>query len=157
MQPALKQYVVAPLLMYLGMCPPARRMRALAIGLLVAIVTIGPFLIWNPAETIDGMFFQVRALSRPRLTAVSIPGLFANLGLVSPPMWASMAVQMVVGAAAFSCLRHRGAGGVLLASAVSLLATFLIGWQAFVNYYYYIGALLVIAAVLLAAPRTTPV
>jgi hypothetical protein len=156
LQPALKQYLVAPVLLYLAMCPPGRRLRTFAIALLVAAVSIGPFLLWNATATIDGMVFQIRALSRPRLTAMSIPGLLATLGTGYPPMWASMAAQMLVGAIAYTRIHDRGAGGLLLGSAVALLATFLIGWQAFVNYYYYIGATLVLASVLLAAPRTTP-
>jgi hypothetical protein len=38
----------------------------------------------------------------------------------------------------------------MLASALSLYATFLVGWQAFVNYYYFVGALLILAAMLRA-------
>jgi hypothetical protein len=40
----------------------------------------------------------------------------------------------------------------MLASALSLYATFLVGWQAFVNYYYFVGGLLVLAAILRANP-----
>jgi hypothetical protein len=41
--------------------------------------------------------------------------------------------------------------GLLLASALSLYATFLVGWQAFVNYYYFVGALLLLAAMVRAS------
>jgi hypothetical protein len=157
LQPALKQYLVAPVLLFIAMVRPDRRLRTVAIGALVAAATIGPFLLWNSLATINGMAFQIRALSRPRLTAVSIPGLLATLGWGYPPMWASMAAQTIVGGIAYLRVRDQGAGGLLLGSALALLATFLIGWQAFINYYYYIGATLIIAAVLLAAPRPTPV
>jgi hypothetical protein len=155
LQPAVKQYVVAPVMLYVAMCAPGRRVRTIAIGALVAVITIAPFLLWNAAATINGMLFQVRALSRPRLTAISIPGLLVGSGMAYPPMWLSTVVQLAAGGLAYVRVREHGAGGLLLGSAIALLATFVVGWQAFINYYYYIGALLAIASVLLAAPRTT--
>jgi hypothetical protein len=50
--PALKQYVAAPVLMFLAMRP---RPRAVAAGVLVAAATVVPFLVWNPRPTIAGM------------------------------------------------------------------------------------------------------
>jgi len=47
-------------------------------------------------------------------------------------------------------LRGTGLGGLLLASALSLLASFLLGTQAFANYYVLAAALLLCAALALA-------
>ena len=47
-------------------------------------------------------------------------------------------------------LKDHGLSGLMLASALSLYATFLVGWQAFVNYYYFVGALLILAALIRA-------
>jgi hypothetical protein len=69
-----------------------------------------------------------------------------------PGRWASVATQMIAGGIAWARLENDGLGGLVLASALSLYATFLVGWQAFVNYYYFIGGLLILAAML--SPRT---
>ena len=55
-----------------------------------------------------------------------------------------------MGVLAFARLRKSGLGGLLLGSAVALFATFLAGWQAFVNYYYFIGMLLLLSGMTLA-------
>ena len=59
-------------------------------------------------------------------------------------------VQLVVGGIAWWRLKDHGLSGLMLASALSLYATFLVGWQAFVNYYYFVGALLILAAIVRA-------
>jgi hypothetical protein len=56
----------------------------------------------------------------------------------------------VVTAAMFWWLRYSGLGGVLLASAVALFASFLVGTQAFANNYEFAAALLLFAALALA-------
>jgi hypothetical protein len=66
----------------------------------------------------------------------------------------SAAVQLIVGGIAWWRLKDRGLSGLMLASALSLYATFLVGWQAFVNYYYFVGALLILAAIVRANTET---
>jgi hypothetical protein len=65
-------------------------------------------------------------------------------------------VQLIVGAVAWCRLKQHRLSGLLLASALSLFATFLVGWQAFVNYYYFIGALLILAALVRASEDQLP-
>jgi hypothetical protein len=65
-------------------------------------------------------------------------------------------VQLIVGAVAWCRLKQHRLKGLLLASALSLFATFLVGWQAFVNYYYFIGALLILAALVRASEDQLP-
>lgn len=47
-------------------------------------------------------------------------------------------------------LRREGLGGLLLASGLALLTSFLLGTQAFVNYYAFAAALLLFAALTFA-------
>lgn len=149
--PALKQYVVAPVAIYLAMRPPRPRWRAVLIGVGVAAATVLPFAIWDWRATLDGVLYQVRTQRAPRLDADSLVAAVTVATGFAPSRLLSVTMQGVVGAIAYVKLRHRGAAGVLLASALSLLATFLAGWQASMNYYYFIGSLLVVAAMLMAA------
>jgi hypothetical protein len=153
--PALKQYVIAPLFMYLSRLRPHERVRALVTGGSVGALTIVPFLIWNWHATFSGITFQMEAPTGPRLGSTSLVALMAVASGVYPARWASVATQMIVGGIAWLRLRNDGLGGLVLASALSLYATFLVGWQAFVNYYYFIGGLLILAAMLSARAEAT--
>ena len=70
-----------------------------------------------------------------------------------PSRWVSVAVQLGVALLAYAKLRDAGLAGLLLASALALCATFLTGWQAFVNYYYVVGMMLLLVAMIFAAPN----
>jgi hypothetical protein len=118
-------------------------------------MTVVPFIVWNWHATVEGMVFQMRAPTVPRLTATSPVALMAYLTGTFPPVWTSVALQLIAGALTYARLRGSGLGGLLLGSAVALFATFLGGWQAFVNYYYFVGMLLLLSAMTLAAsPRS---
>jgi hypothetical protein len=151
--PSLKQYAIAPVLLWAA--GPGRKtpVRAWAVAALVAALTVVPFLIWNASATMSGMVFQMRAPVRPRVSSISIPGLLANYTSANIPIWTSAMTQFAIG----GLLAVGGAGstisGLFAGSAVALLATFLLGWQAFVNYYVWIGLLLVLAAVTDAPER----
>jgi hypothetical protein len=67
--------------------------------------------------------------------------------------WASVVAQFLVAGLAHARLRDRGLGGLLLASSLALDATFLTGWQAFMNYHYLVGEMLLLAAMVFAATR----
>ena len=155
--PALKQYVVAPVLLYLA---HARRVhvrpRAMVAGLSIGAATVLPFLFWNWRATLSGIVFQMSAPTVPRLRSTSLIALIAMTGSAYPGRWFSAVVQLIVGSIAWWRLKDHGLSGLLLASALSLFATFLVGWQAFVNYYYFIGALLILAALVRAAQGPGP-
>jgi len=142
LMPALKQYVVTPAVLYVLM---TRRWRAIAVGVGVLAATIAPFLIFDWRPTVDGMLMRGATAFRPDSDSIAA---FVNYltGLV-PPRWLAPAVQLAVGALAYFWLRRRGLAGLLLASALALFASFLLGPQAFVNYYYFVAALLVCSAV----------
>ena len=91
--------------------------------------------------------FQVGPSVTFRPDSLSVTALAANVWGFEPWHWLPEVTQLVVGAVAFARLRRHGLGGLLLASAIALFASFLVGTQAFLNYYYFVGALLVLAAV----------
>jgi hypothetical protein len=148
--PALKQYIVVPVAMYVAM-RPRPPIRALIVGASVAAMTVVPFIVWNWRATVEGIVFQMRAPTVPRLTATSPVAFMAYLTGTFPPVWTSVALQFIVGGLAYARLRRSRLAGLLLGSALALFATFLGGWQAFVNYYYFVGMLLLLSAMTLGA------
>ena len=151
--PALKQYVVAPTVLYLLRGRRSLRPRAVVAAGAIGAATVFPFLLWNWQATLSGIVFQMQAPTVPRLGSTSLVALLATTSSVYPGRWMSPAVQLIVGGLAWWRLKDRGLSGLMLASALSLYATFLVGWQAFVNYYYFVGALLILAAVVRASAR----
>lgn len=148
--PALKQYVIAPTVMYLIRGRHTVRLRAVVAAAAIGAATVLPFLIWNWHATLAGIVFQMQAPTVPRLGSTSLVALMATTSGVYPGRWMSAVVQLVVGGIAWWRLKDHGLSGLMLASALSLYATFLVGWQAFVNYYYFVGALLILAALVRA-------
>jgi hypothetical protein len=152
--PALKQYVVAPVLIYAAM--RRRRPWAVAIGAAVAAATIVPFVVWNARATIDGMSYLMRVPIGFRADSDSLSALAAQVFDIHSGRALGVAAQLVAGAAAWALLRRQALGGLLLASALSLLASFLLATQAFFNYYYFAGALLLCTSLVLARPEPRP-
>jgi hypothetical protein len=148
--PALKQYVVAPALMLVTDLVAHRRFRPLVIGAAMAAATVAPFLVWNPHATLSGIVFQVGPSIAFRPDSTSLTALANRLTGITPWHWMPEALQLAVGAVAYARLRAYGTGGLLLASALSLFASFLFGTQAFVNYYHFVGVLLLFSALLFA-------
>ena len=159
--PALKQYVAAPVLIFVALRP---RWRSIAAGALVAAATVVPFLIWNPRATITGVLAiptQMLAASAFRTDSTSLTAVLARASGVRAGPWLGAMAQLVAGGAAWAMLRgnsrrspsgtgDHAPGDLLLASALSLLASFLLGTQAFVNYYAFAAALLLCAALVYA-------
>jgi hypothetical protein len=134
----------------------SRKRRATMFGTLVAAATVAPFLIWGRTATLDGILFQVRPSIgfRPDSLSVSAALAWATGWIV--PWWTPLATQLVAGAVAFAWLRRCGLGGFLLASALALFASFLFGRQAFLNYYAFVSALLLLAALVFAGRSVEP-
>ena len=153
--PALKQYIVAPVVLFLAIIRP--RASVVATAMTVAAATVVPFLIWDWRSTIHGIAAQMVAPAQPRLDSTSLVALVALLTGVTVTRWLSVSVQFLVAGVAYARLRDHGLGGLLLASALALNATFLTGWQAFMNYYYLVGEMLLLAAMVLAAARPSEV
>jgi hypothetical protein len=147
--PSLKQYVVAPVLLLFAL-PPRPRPRAIAVAVALAAASAAPFLLWNRRATVDGILFALRAVDF-RDDSLSLTALLALATGWRAPRLIGPAAQLAVAAGAFALLRRRGLGGLLLASALALCASFLVGPQAFFNYYFFVEALLLWAALVLAA------
>ena len=64
-------------------------------------------------------------------------------------------MQFVVGALVGWRLRDAGVAGVFLGSAVALLATFLVGWQAYPHYYLVVTVLLTLGALAPSSDAST--
>ena len=146
-------YVVAPVLLFLAIKGP--RASAVAIAATLAAASVVPFLIWDWRPTVAGVVVQMVAPQEPRLDSVSLVALLGRLTGLYASRWVSVVVQLLVAGIAYAKLKHHGLAGLLLASALALSATFLTGWQAFTNYYYFVSAMLLLAAMLCAAPRST--
>ena len=149
--PALKQYTVAPVLLFLAISRP--RTSVVAVAVTVAAATVVPFLIWDWQSTIEGIVVQIVSPAQPRLDSTSLVALVGLSTGLYVTRWVSVVVQFLVAGMAYARLRDRGLGGLLLASSLALYATFLTGWQAFMNYYYLVGEMLLLAAIVLAAAR----
>lgn len=141
--PAIKQFVAAPVILYVAM---RGHVRTVGAGSAIAAATVAPFLFWNWRATIDGLLLLARAPMGLRTDADSLPALLAVLTGVEAPRLLAVVTQFVVAALVYPLLKDRGLAGLLLASAVSLLASFLMATQAFTNYYYVAGALLLFSA-----------
>lgn len=148
---ALKQYLLTPFVLFVTMRTITSRRTLVIAGALAGVAAV-PFLWWNAAATLSGMTTQMTALAEPRLDATSLVALFSVWGLGEASRWLSVATQVFVGVIAYRRARNAGVGGLLLATALSLLATFLAGWQAFPNYYLFISVILAVGSLFLRAP-----
>lgn len=148
--PALKQYVAAPALLYAAM---HRRPRALALGILGAAATVLPFVIWNREATLAGVLYLARAPIGFRIDSDSLSAMLAVTTGFEAPRWLGILAQFVVAGLAYRHLRHAGMAGLLLASSLALLASFLLATQAFFNYYYFARVPLLYASLVLSSRR----
>lgn len=150
---AAKQYSIILLPILLGF----RRIpaRASAIALAIAAAITLPFFVWSPPDFLeDVVLFQTR---QPfRMDALSIPALVARLtGLHAPGALAFAAAA----AATLYVLRRPGGGPSARLpgqAAVVSLAFFLFAKQAFCNYYYFVGMLLLAAVAMLSPVVSSP-
>jgi hypothetical protein len=145
--PAFKQYALPPVVLQAALSDRLPG-RAIAAGSALVAATIAPFLFWNAGATLHGTLFQMQAPVHPRLTSMSIPGLLYATGSPFPPIWLSAATELIACVAVALVARRRDLADLLIGTAVALLATFLVGWQAFVNYFYFVAALLALGAML---------
>jgi hypothetical protein len=139
--PTLKQYFLAPILLFVVQRP---RPRVLAAGMVAAALAVVPFLIWNWRATVDGQLEVTRAVLRE--DSISLTALLATVTGVRAGWWPGILAQLAVVAAAAPLLRRPTLAGLLTASALALFASFLCASQAFLNYYYTVFVLFLFAA-----------
>jgi hypothetical protein len=145
--PAFKQYALPPVVLQAALSDRVPR-RAIAAGAALVAVTMAPFLLWDAAATLHGTLFQMQAPVHPRLTSMSVPGLLFATGNPFPPIWLSAATELIACAVVVLVAKRRDLADLLIGTSVALLATFLLGWQAFLNYFYFVAGLLALGAML---------
>jgi hypothetical protein len=141
----LKQYVIPlglPFLFVVTRLASPRRVAAgVALGAAVALAPWVPFALWHPEPLYRyGLLFQVRATTFRADGLTLMAPLHALTGLTVGKGLAAL-VMLATGGALGWRLRPLGATAFLFVAPTALLAGFLVGSQAFCNYYYFIGAL----------------
>jgi hypothetical protein len=115
--------------------------RWLPLVSVVVLATWLPFLVWDaPSGLQNGLLFQFRTPFRPDGLTISA-ALFRCCGWAATK-WVAIAVGVATTAFTHLLLNGRSLGGYLYASVLTTLAVFLSGSQAFCNYYYFLGAML---------------
>lgn len=135
---SLKQYLV--FFAALFFLRPGR-WRLLPLASAVVLLTWVPFLIWDASSALEnGLLFQFRTPFRPDgLTVSSV--LYQWFGW-APTKWVAISVGVVMTVATHRWFGGRALSGYVYSSVLTTLAVFLCGSQAFCNYYYFLGAML---------------
>jgi hypothetical protein len=118
---------------------------------LVILATAVPFFLWHGSATWHGLVLEIGEWPSPDGNATSLAAALFTMGWPYPGRHVAPVVQLLVGGLVGWRLRHAGVAGLFLTSAVALLATFLIGWQAYPHYYLLVGVLLALSALALSA------
>ena len=137
---ASKQYVlvIVPLVLKLRRCKVATWICAAATGLVLAL----PFALWDPRAMVDRVFIYF--LKSPgRVDALSIYGGFLRLGCELP--WWLVVPLWLGGVAWFTWKMPRNLPGWLFSTASVWLYFFMLGKQAFMNYFHLIACTLLLA------------
>lgn len=144
--PLLKQYVAVPVLLYLILLTPP--LSALLWSALLGLLALSPLLVSNFSATLyHGFLFFVQSLGfRP--DSLSVAALCYDLTGYQMGVKTALCVQLGSGLASALLLRTRTdrLSAFLIASALSLVASFLFAPQAFINYYFFASAILLWAA-----------
>ncbi|HNN52965.1 MAG TPA: hypothetical protein PKO07_18175 [Pseudomonadota bacterium] len=148
--PLLKQYVAAPLLLYVLIMRP--RLAVLFGAGALAILAVTPLLMWNFDATIrNGLLFFVRSIGF-RMDSLSLAVPWFLLSGYQLGVKTSLFVQLAMGLCSLWLMPRDlpALARFVMASAASLFASFLFAPQAFLNYYYFVSVLLLWAALLLS-------
>lgn len=149
--PLLKQYVAVPLLLYLILLRPP--LGAILWSALLSLIALSPLLLGNFSATLyHGFLFFVQSLGfRP--DSLSIAALVFDVSGYQLGVKTALGVQLCSGVLAAIFLRSSTdrLTAFLMSSALSLIASFLFAPQAFVNYYFFAGVIVLWAA-LCASP-----
>jgi hypothetical protein len=143
-----KQYVVlaVPLLIRLRRASVNAWLWAVAAGIALTL----PFILWDFGALVDKtLVFFVE--SPGRADSLSIYGAMARYG-VALPGWVSVGIWLLA-TAWLTWKMPRSLGGWLFSMATSWLVFFLVGKQAFINYYYFISFALLLAVAASPANR----
>jgi hypothetical protein len=147
---ALKQHLV----LYLPalLLVPGLGWSGGAIALAVVATTYLPFAVPSPRAVWESLVLH--HLNNPfRPDSLSLPALLSDAGIYLPS-WIGFAAT----AASLAVLKGmpRRLGPLLLAASAQFLVFYVLGRQAFCNYYFLLGPTWLLAAAALARPATTP-
>lgn len=135
---SLKQYLV--FFAALFFLRPGR-WRLLPLASVVVLLTWIPFLIWDASSVWEnGLLFQFRTPFRP--DGLTVSSVFYQWFGWAPTKWVAISVGTIMTVATHRWLGGRTLSGYVYASVLTTLAVFLWGSQAFGNYYYFLGAML---------------
>ncbi|MGE5359253.1 MAG: hypothetical protein ACM3NQ_09560, partial [Bacteroidales bacterium] len=135
---SLKQYLVY-FVLHLFMLE--RRPKAWCIAAATAVLTLVPFVVWDPASLYTyGVRFQLETPFREDgLTVVAL--LYRWSGFTAGK-WLAALVGLLVAAYTYNRFSRDALRGYVLAVAITTFSIFLAGSQAFCNYYYLVSVLL---------------
>jgi len=131
---ASKQYFLAfPVLFLL----PPLRWRSLALALAIAILTVLPFLVWDPHALLGSLQGQLTA--PPAAERLTVWAALAHLGVFSQRLGAGLLglAGIILAALLLLAGRRRGLGGAFLACGLGLALVSLGAPYAAYNYYAY--------------------
>jgi len=139
---ATKQYVAPLYLVALVVLQRVRDRagwtRATLVPPLVASLTIAPFLVWDASNFVYSTI-SVHSLQPFRADSLSVPALLVRAGLEAPPSWLGFVLAGVV-LVAVLLRAPRTVAGFCGGGMLILLAFFLFGKQAHMNYYFLVIA-----------------
>ncbi len=148
----IKQYLVFMTLPLLILYHRAWK-RYLITGLACLAVLL-PFILWNPLA-----FYKMTVLHFMQLPiqtdSLSLTAYFAEYGLLVP-RWVSPVAATIVAVGLGLLLSRFGLVGYFQAASLTLLTLFLLGQQAFANYYYLISFMQVLALVFFLVIQFAP-
>ena len=141
---SLKQYLVFFALLFFAR--PGHWRWVLPVSLVIVLTWL-PFLIWDTQSALaNGLLFQFRTPFRADgLTLSSL--VYGWFGWKSTK-WIAIGVGLVMSVLCGRKLGRETISGYLHASVLTTLAVFLCGSQAFANYYYFLGAMILFLIVL---------
>jgi hypothetical protein len=150
---ALKQYLVFWVVAFVGYALGRRRPALVAIPPVVVFATVIPFLVWNLQAFVDYPIRWMFTESFPfRIDSLSLPGFWYRMTGDVPPGLLAIAAGGVTAALLTWRWWRRGPvlswrEDVILVGTAATLVAFLVGPQAFANYYYLQTNALVLAIV----------
>jgi hypothetical protein len=135
---SLKQYL---LFFFLHWFIVERKIWRVLLGIGVAVATAAPFIIWDFDSFWEGAILFNVTKTGFREDSLSITSaLYPVMGPINKSL--SVIVGGIVSLCAFGVMRNQGLAGYCRAATLSTFAMFVFGSQAFCNYYYLVGGLL---------------
>ena len=149
---SLKQYLLFFVLEWLII---ERNIWRLLLGIAVVAVTATPFALWNFESFWEqGVLFNIGHTGF-RADSLSISSvLYPLIGPINKSL--SVVIGGVVAVWSFLAMRQQGLPGYLWAVSIATYAMFLFGSQAFCNYYYFVGGLLLFTLLLTSEAKPQP-